>query len=148
MHKQEVVDRLLKLGISYDDACTLRKISMTLHRWHELECGTSDEYGSWALVRGRWMNDVNPRQFKHDDEGKPFLERHYHKPPKTWYQPYPDKETPAIDRLQGIIARYPHLTYYIQGDPRGASLYILTPADVPAGESIEAYYSRGVPVYK
>jgi hypothetical protein len=26
-------------GISYDDAAQLRRISMTLHRWHELECG-------------------------------------------------------------------------------------------------------------
>jgi hypothetical protein len=39
------------------------------------------------------------------------------------------------------------LTAYIQGDPRGAALYILRPGDVPEGESADAYYSRGICVY-
>lgn len=36
---------------------------------------------------------------------------------------------------------------YIQGDPRGAALYILRLGDVPAGKDADAYYSRGVCVY-
>ena len=27
-------------GVTYQDAQALRRISMTLHRWHEMECGT------------------------------------------------------------------------------------------------------------
>lgn len=42
----------------------------------------------------------------------------------------------------------PHLSAYVQGDPRGAALYILRPGDVPEGENAESYYSRGVAVYR
>jgi hypothetical protein len=34
-----MLDRLMKLGITYDDSVKLRRISMQLHRWHEYECG-------------------------------------------------------------------------------------------------------------
>jgi hypothetical protein len=46
------------------------------------------------------------------------------------------------------MARYPTLASYVQGDCRGAPLYILRPGDVPAGEHAESYYNRGVAVYK
>ena len=36
---------------------------------------------------------------------------------------------------------------YIQGDPRGAVLYILRPGDVPDGKDVNGYYSRGICVY-
>ena len=36
---------------------------------------------------------------------------------------------------------------YIQGDPRGAALYLIRPDDVPEGKNVESYYSRGVCVY-
>jgi hypothetical protein len=45
------------------------------------------------------------------------------------------------------MKRYPSLSVYVQGDPRGASLYVLRPGDVPEGERADAYYSRGVAVY-
>jgi hypothetical protein len=32
--------------------------------------------------------------------------------------------------------------------PRGAALYILKPGDVPEGEDVSAWYSRGVAVYQ
>lgn len=32
------VKGLMTAGISLDDAVALRRISMTLHRWHEAEC--------------------------------------------------------------------------------------------------------------
>jgi hypothetical protein len=38
------------------------------------------------------------------------------------------------------MARYPSLRAYIQGDPRGASLYIMRPDD--------REYSQGIAVYK
>mgnify|MGYP001605579533 CR=1 FL=1 len=39
------------------------------------------------------------------------------------------------------------LRAYIQGDPRGAALYILRPGDVPQGEKPDSCYSRGLVVY-
>ena len=45
--KYDCLPILAALGFSRSDAETLRRISMTLHRWHEMECGTS----SGAIVR-------------------------------------------------------------------------------------------------
>ncbi len=133
-NKREVVDRLMAMGIDYDDAVELRRIAMVLHRWHELECGTDRGVIERDEATGvpYWTYDVR------DTHGHWTRGRR-----KT-----ADKETGAIKRLQAIVKRYPNLTYYIQGDPRGAPLYMLRPADVPVGESIDAYYSRGIPVYK
>lgn len=62
--------------------------------------------------------------------------------------PCRDMETPALRRLAAIMAKYPGLGYYVQGDPRGAALYILRAGDVPEGADPSAYYSRGVAIYK
>ena len=51
-------------------------------------------------------------------------------------------------RLAKIMKRYPTLTAYHQGDPRGASLYILRPGDIPEGADPDSHYNRGVAVYK
>ena len=122
-----ILGRLELAGINRDDAVQLRRISMTLHRWHELECGS----GSGAIERDEvtgktyWINSYNSRR-----------------------TPTPDRETGALKRLDAIMAKYPTLRSYVQGDPRGASLYILRPGDVPEGQDVEAYYSNGVAVYK
>ena len=46
------------------------------------------------------------------------------------------------------MAKYPGLSAYVQTDPRGVALYILRPGDVPEGGDVDAYYSRGIAVYK
>ena len=46
-----VLERLGKLGIGYDEAQALRRISMTLQRWGELECGDGNDYCSWSIER-------------------------------------------------------------------------------------------------
>src|SRR5207245_706085 len=99
----------------------------TLHRWHELECGN----GNGCIVRL-------------DNNNKPYWQssREF----GGQYQ-IPDREAGALKRLAAIMARYPSLTSYVQGDPRGCALYILKPRDVPEGESIDAYYSRGLAVH-
>jgi hypothetical protein len=144
----DMLARLEQLGISRDDAASLRRISMTLHRWHELECGNSDEYKSYVLVRGHKANG----SFEHDDSGKPYIEAHRHNPypgqAAVAYWAVPDRERGALKRLAAIMARYPALKPYVQGDPRGASLYILGPGDVPEGGDPNSYYSRGIAVYK
>jgi hypothetical protein len=66
---------------------------------------------------------------------------------KTTYTPVPDREKGARKRIQAILAKYPDLEAYIQGDPRGCALYVLRPGDVPEGEDVSSYYTRGIAVY-
>jgi hypothetical protein len=144
MSLSDCVDRLIAAGIAYDDAQALRRVSMTLHRWHELECGDSNDYSSWVITRGRKENGT----FIHDEKGKPFLERHVHGLNVAKYESIGDRESGALKRLAAIMARYPTLSFYIQGDPRGAALYILRPGDIREGASVESCYSNGIAVYK
>ena len=88
---QSAINSLTNAGIRYEDAVALRRISMTLHRWHELECGDGNNYASWSLVRGRKTG----KAFEYDDNGKPYMEVHSH-----------TENTPAIARFQ-IVRRAP-----------------------------------------
>lgn len=126
---EHMLNRLTSLGISRADAEALRRISMTLHRWHELECGT----------------DIGAIE-RDEQTGRPHW-RHANINGRSYY-PIPDREEGAKKRLAKIMAKYPTLSAYIQGDPRGASLYILRPGDVPEGEQAESYYTRGIAVYR
>jgi len=138
--KYDCVATLVSVGINFDDATALRRIAMTLHRWHELECGDGNSYGSWAIER-----DEN-------GDGKPFLVHHHYLHGRgkdyTSRTPVADREAGAIKRLQEIMKNYPTLSYYVQGDPRGCALFILRPGDVPEGTDVDACYSRGIAVCK
>ena len=127
LHRYDAIDALTRLGISYDDAVQLRRISMTLRRWHELECGLENGCIERDETTGKtyWLNSFSG---------------------KRW--PVADRETGARKRLGKIMARYPQFSAYVQTDPRGAALYILRPGDVPAGKSANSYYSRGIVVCK
>lgn len=139
-------DVLQSLGFTSEEADTLRRISMTLRRWHELECGTDGGYieraddGAGAPY---WMNANSGKSYR-----------------------IPDRETGAKKRLAAIlerrnaygdvqehanggctISKRAPLTTYIQTDPRGAALYIIRPGDVPEGASVDSYYTRGICVY-
>ena len=133
---------LRSLGFTPDEAARLRRISLTLRRWHELECGIDDG----AIER----DDATGRPYwRAEASGRRWL--------------VADRERGAHKRLQSIIdarnaRRYvqgtnyygltpDHLDAYVQTDPRGAALYILRPGDVPTGERAESYYTRGVCVY-
>ena len=126
-NKTEVVRHLQAAGVNYEDACAIRRISMTLHRWHERECGCG--------------NGCIERDEKTD---KPFWR--FNGDSKLW--PIADREAGALKRLGKIMQRYTNLSAYVQGDPRGASLFILRPKDVPVGENVEGYYSNGIAVYQ
>ena len=123
-----MLSSLERAGISADDALALRRVSMTLHRWHELECGT--DYG--CIERD-------------EDTGAPYWMN-----ARTGRRAYrvADRESGALKRLAAIMARYPALSAYVQTDPRGAALYILRPGDVPEGKDADGYYSRGLAVYR
>jgi hypothetical protein len=135
------IDQLCCIDISYEDACALRRISMTLHSWHERECGTDN----CCIVRGAWNRDT--MTFDYDDNGKPHLEYAGGKG-RGRYSLINDLERGALKRLAAIMARYPNLTSYVQGDPRGTALYILRPDDVPPGATADSCYNRGIAVYK
>lgn len=123
----ESVVTLTRAGMTDADAFALRRVAMTLHRWHELECGTDTGGVERDETTGKtyWYNAMTGRR-----------------------SPTPDRETGALRRLAAIMARYPALSAYVQGDPRGAAVYILRPGDVPAGADPDAYYSRGLAVYR
>lgn len=129
--QSNTLSRLQSLGINLDDALELRRISMTLSRWAELECGDSNDYASWSIERDETTD-------------KPYIVRHPHSGAKSTRSPVADREKGALKRLAGIMSRYPDLMVYHQTDPRGASLYILRASD--AEENIESTYSRGLAV--
>lgn len=124
-------DTLRGLGFTNEEADKLRRISMTLQRWHELECG------------------IDGGCVERDNNGKTYW-KNEHSGRRT---PIADRETGALKRLENIIksrntirAEDP-LSFYVQTDPRGAALYILRPQDIPEGKDPAAYYSRGICVY-
>jgi hypothetical protein len=123
----ECIEPLKRAGLTESDALALRRVAMQLHRWHELECGVDNGGVERDETTGKtyWYNSYTGRR-----------------------SPTPDRETGALKRLAAIMARYPRLGHYVQGDPRGAALYILRPGDVPAGADVGGYYSRGLAVYK
>ena len=131
----DCIEFLHRLGIDRDDAFALRRIAMTLHRWHERECGDSNDYASFGLERDETTDLPYQVVWPHNSD-------------KARRYRVPDRETGARKRLARIMARYPGLQSYVQGDPRGAALYILRNSDVPQGARVDAYYSRGVAVYK
>ena len=139
--RQRTYTQLINLGFSFDECEKMRRISLTLRRWFERECGDGNDWADWAIER-----DEN-------GEGRPFMVTHYHPrngaPATTTKTPVPDRETGARKRLAAIIQgrneRAPGpVSTYIQGDPRGASLYILRPGDIPDGQDPAACYSRGI----
>lgn len=123
----ECIQTLTRAGIDYQDAVSLRRIAMTLHRWHEMECGVDNGCIERDEKTGKayWLNSHTMRR-----------------------SPVADRERGAHKRLAAVMSRYPALRAYIQGDPRGASLYVLRPGDVPEGADVDSYYSRGLAVYK
>lgn len=132
----ECVGPLVRAGIEYEDALALRRIEMTLHRWFEAECGDSNAYASFEIVRDGDEPDSPPYR----------VCRLYDKSVVRYR--IPDRETGARKRLTKIMARYPGFGYYVQTDPRGCALYILRPGDVGADDDVSCVYARGLPVYK
>lgn len=160
---QHLTASLSGLGFTVDEVDQLRKISNTLRRWFERECGTD----AGAIERD-------------EETGKPFFRN---RRGRRW--PVPDLEAGARKRLAAILAarnarfdlangvanwkcvdgtfdildedgeiiRYnvpasaALVSAYIQTDPRGAALYILRPGDVPDGKKAECHYLNGICVY-
>lgn len=131
MTKKEAIEltyqenRLIALGISRADAESLRRISMTLRRWFEKECGMDNGCIERDDTTNKpyWLESRTMRRFL-----------------------IADRETGARKRLAAIMQRYPGLTAYVQGDPRGCSLYILTVDQLTSEHGIDSIYTRGVAI--
>jgi hypothetical protein len=128
------------LGFTYTEANALRRISMTLRRWFERECG-----------------DANGNCIERDETtGKPFC-TFGNGPGLRGRYPVADREAGARRRLAAIMeSRKRRLVAFVQTDCRGAALYILRKSDVRAqarhsgqseSEVIASGYNRGVAVY-
>lgn len=103
MHQENT---LRSLGFTREESEALRRISMTLHRWHEKECGIDNGCVERDEETGKtyWLSSSTGRRW-----------------------PVPDRETGARKRLARIMAGHPTLSTYIQTDPCGAALYIIRP---------------------
>lgn len=124
MRRMEQADRLADLGLTYDEAETIRRISMALHRWSEHECN--------GIIQ-RDCSD-HPRCYPNPDRS-------------SYSYPIPDREAGAIKRMDKIIKAHPGLAWYHQTDPRGAQVYVYS-VDKLEGRSIDSIYnSIGVAVY-
>lgn len=97
--------------LDFDTVAALRRAEMTLHRWAEKECGDSNDYFSYCVVRD-------------EGTGKTYLETTPHTG-KTRRTQIADLETGALRRVKKICADHA-LFYFHQTDPRGCALYIGT----------------------
>lgn len=142
-HMRRIAQRhyLIQLGFSPRQADELRRISLTLRRWHERECGINggcierDD----LTEKPYWKSEMTGRRYAIPDRERGALKRLGHilglRNTATWGF----SEAPAVHEVA--------ITAYIQTDPRGAALYLIRPGDVPNGEDVGSYYSRGVCIY-
>lgn len=107
-------------GFEPAEIATLRRASMTLHRWYEMECGTDNGCVERDEVTCKtyWHNSITGRR-----------------------NPIPDRETGARARIAAVMGarnarfapanprarRLTKCVVYIQTDPRECALLILTP---------------------
>jgi len=101
------------IAASFDDANTLRRAQITLHRWHEQECGDSNEHASYSIERDENTNIPYRCIYPHREGAKNIRYR------------IADKEAGAIRRVAEVCKRL-NAHFYVQGDPRGCALYVST----------------------
>lgn len=118
------IQRRFNIDITPIDAAILRIAERRLHRWHERECGDSDNYTSWCLVRD-------------EDTGIPYCEYYPHTG-KSYRIKVRDIETAELAKVKTICTKY-SLHYYQQTDPRGCALYI---SNIPLAD--DRYSSDGI----
>lgn len=100
---------MAELGLSQEQADTLRRCESTLRRWSEGECGGGNDYASWCIERDEASG--LPYRVTYPHTGKSRRER------------IPDREAGALRRVKQI-ADVAGVTWYHQTDPRGCALYV------------------------
>ena len=116
-----------RIGFSAAEFRQLRRISMTLSRWAERECGDGSD---WGIERD-------------EQTGKPFLV--YHGEGKSRRIPIADREQGALRRMAKIMETHPACVAYHQPDCRGAAVYII-PKERVTGP-VDSCYTNGIAVY-
>jgi len=126
---REVKDRLQARGVcvTLDQANTLRRASIALHRWAEGECGDGNDHYSWSIERD-------------ESTGKPYRVVYPHTG-ESRRHPIPDRERGALRRV-AALCRELGAHFYHQTDPRGCVLYV---ASEPLTD--QTYSTRGVAIY-
>jgi hypothetical protein len=124
--RQRTYAALAEIGVSYEQAETLRRASMTLHRWAELECGDSNDYAGWSIERDEKTN-------------VPYLVTYPHTG-KSRRRKVADREGGALKRITAILKPL-GLHFYHQTDPLGCALYV---SKEPLTD--QNYSSRGIAI--
>ena len=122
---------LARYGINGADVEKLCRIERALHHWAELECGTDE---------GCIERD--------EETGIPYMTREPYNNigPRTRHK-IQDIEARRLAELAKIMAKYPTLLAYHQGDPRGCALYIVDRAALGDRDVHSCYTSFGCAVY-
>jgi hypothetical protein len=119
---------LSALGINAPDVHALFNIEKRLNRWFTAEC--------------------NGEVYRDEETDKTYRVIMCHRRGDVLSNsPCRDIETAALRKLDAIMSNYPHLVSYIQGDPRGANLYICEKSKITKERPIDNYYTDGVCVY-
>jgi len=131
-HLALTLERRLGGWVTDADAAILRRASMTLTRWAELECGNGNGNVAWAIER-----DEN-------GEGPPYMVQHVYRRDGSGGATVtrtriPDREAGALRRVAELCERRGWYFFH-QTDPRGAPLYISTEP------LTDANYTSGVAV--
>lgn len=116
------------VGLLDKEIDTLLRCERTLTRWACRECGDGSD---WAIERD-------------EETGIPYNVYHGRHPGRTRRR-IPDREKTALKRSTKIAEAH-GLKVYHQGDPRGCSLYLLRPGDIPEGRSVSQCYNRGIAI--
>lgn len=101
---------LMVMGFTPAEAETLRRAAVTMHRWHEQECGDGNSWASWAI---EWD----------DETGIPYRCTYPHQGPSR-RERIADRYTPARERAEAI-AKAHGMSVRVQSDPRGLPLYLV-----------------------
>lgn len=112
------------IAADFDDANTLRRAQIALHRWAELECGDGNDHMSWAIERD-------------EDSGKPYFCTYPNDDRPERRRRIADREAGALRRVTAICKRL-NAHFYHQTDPRGCALY------VSAEPILDHDYTRGI----
>lgn len=146
--REHMFRALATVGLSRDEAEQLRRISLQFHSWHERQCNEDIRVG---FYRNGEFHDWDEHRALAAEYGYSRLTYTFFQGSRRGYQ-IPNRGAGAERRLAALMA--PHkrrLCYYVQTDPRGAALYIVSrkqllrcgkkPAD------LDSCYTIGTAVY-
>ena len=122
--------RLFQAGFDASEAQALHGIAMTLSRW---DC----DICNGAIQRDEETNRPY-RVYGSYGSARAIIRK----------ERVTDREAGAMNRLVKLLTSHPEFTFYRQRDPRGCSLYLVKPEDIPVGSSLDSCYSSfGIAIF-